>query len=361
MIYLISCVISGRIPEAEQIQDIDLEELFQVSQNHVLTAVTAYALESIGIQDHAFTQAKAKAIRKNILLDAERTKLFRILEAEHIWYMPLKGALLKDWYPKTGMRQMSDNDILYDREYRDRVKEIMLEEGFRLEKTRKNVDEYAKNPVYYFEMHIDLFSEYREKFYRYYEDIRSRLIQDEHKNYGCHFRDEDFYIYLILHEYKHYADGGTGIRSLLDVYIFIGRSGKSLDMEYIQTELEKLNAVGFERQTRELAMKLFGFAELSADERQLLDQYIFSGAYGTFANAGKNKIESEMQGTGKTAKLSYIFHRLFPPMRVIRSEYPFFYRYKVLIPVLWLIRPFMRFSVNRKRMISEIKYLWMHK
>ena len=110
MIYLTTCAINNEKPKQERIEKLNLPELFEVCQKHILTACVAYALESAGIKDSAFSQAKEKAIRKNILLDTERRTILRRLEEEKIWYMPLKGALLHNWYPKLGMRQMSDND-----------------------------------------------------------------------------------------------------------------------------------------------------------------------------------------------------------------------------------------------------------
>lgn len=38
--------------------------------------------------------------------------------------MPLKGILLKEMYPKIGMLQMADNDILYDKQYRKETSQI---------------------------------------------------------------------------------------------------------------------------------------------------------------------------------------------------------------------------------------------
>lgn len=362
MLYLASCAVNSVAPGPEKMREIDLEQLFKVCESHVLTAVTAYALETAGIQDHAFTQAKEKAIRKNILLDAERSALLKRLEAEHIWYMPLKGAILKDWYPKLGMRQMSDNDILCDKEYRKRIREIMQEAGFTLEKSKINVEEYSKKPVHNFEMHFDLFTEYNQgKIYSYYETVKDRLIRDAQCQYGYHFSVEDFYLYMTAHEYKHYAEGGTGVRSLLDVYILMRKFGDTLDMQYIAAEAEKMGIAAFEKQNRELAMQLFGSHSLTDEQMQQLDYYIFSGAYGTFEHSGKNRVERAMQGNGSSAKLRYLFQRLFPPMDKIRTGYPFFYQHKWLIPVLWLIRPFRALIVNRGRMLSEIKHLISHK
>ena len=64
-----------------------------------------------------------------------------------------------------------------------------------------------------------------------------------------HFTPEDFYVYLVAHEYKHYVRGGTGLRSLLDVYVFLRRMGDSLDRDYIRRETDKLNITEFETQT----------------------------------------------------------------------------------------------------------------
>ena len=72
MIDLTACAVNNRKPSQERIVDLDLTKLFEVCQEHILTACAAYVLESVGIKDNEFTQAKEKAVRKNILLDAER-------------------------------------------------------------------------------------------------------------------------------------------------------------------------------------------------------------------------------------------------------------------------------------------------
>lgn len=59
-------------------------------------------------------QTRDMAIRKNAMLDLSRESLFAYFEEQGIWYMPLKGSILKDMYPRLGMRQMADNDILID-------------------------------------------------------------------------------------------------------------------------------------------------------------------------------------------------------------------------------------------------------
>ena len=355
MIYLTSCAVNGVLPNREKLTSVSLPMLFEVCQSHVLTAVVAYALESVGIQDKAFIQAKAKAIRKNILLDVERAEIFNYMEKEHIWHMPLKGALLKDWYPKAGMRQMSDNDILYDSKFRNQTRKMMAERGFTLKGSSDNVDEYCKKPVYNFELHTALFTEYKkEKIYHYYSEIKNKLEKDTDRQYGYHFRTEDFYLYMITHEYKHYTGGGTGVRSLLDTYIFMKKFGSSLNRDYLDREFRKIGILEFEQQNYRLAMKVFQSGHLTEQEKNLLKYYIFSGTYGSFEHAGKNKVEQ------KETKKEYIFHRCFPSPEEVKPWFPFFYEHQWLMPVLWAIRPFRGLFFHGKTIKAEIKYLFKH-
>jgi hypothetical protein len=91
LMYLIRCVLNDNIPAKEKLDKMDLSGVFAVAKAHSLTAIAAYALESAGIYDKAFEEEKNKAIRKEIILDAERERVLAELEKAGIWYMPLKG------------------------------------------------------------------------------------------------------------------------------------------------------------------------------------------------------------------------------------------------------------------------------
>ena len=355
MIYLTACAVNGRLPDKERTASLDLPGLFEVCQAHILTACTAYALAAAGIDDAGFTQAKEKAVRKNILLDAERNKILRRLEGEGIWYMPLKGALLKDWYPKLGMRQMSDNDILIAPEGREAARKIMEELGFTLKWQKENVDEYIREPVYNFELHVSFFPDMEKYsgrgFTDYYRDVKERLVSSDN-GLAQSFTDEDFYIYMIVHEYKHFTDGGTGVRSLLDVYVFMRRFGDGLDRCYLDAEFSKLGIADFERENRRLAGKVFGMEKLTAEEEKQLDYYVTSGVYGNVENAVRNRM------SGQGSRFRYVISRIFLPMEQIRSGYPFFYRHKLLIPLLWIRRIFRILFRAPKRLAAELKAIF---
>ena len=153
-------------------------------------------------------------------------------------------------------------------------------------------DIYHKAPVSNFEIHRALFSEATQPMlFSYYRDVKRRLIQNNDAGSGYHFCTNDFYIYMIAHEFKHYAGGGTGLRSLLDLYIFLREFEAAMNWGYISGELTKLGILDFEERNRSLAVHLFSGNALFESEQELLDDLIISGTYGTEERMLRKKIE----------------------------------------------------------------------
>ena len=357
VIELSGCIVNNVPPDAKRIAEMNLEALFSASKRHMLSAITGYALDAAGVSDERFTQEKGKAIRKEMLMENEKRQFFASLEKEGIWYMPLKGAVLKDLYPKIGMRQMADYDILIDPAKAEEVRRILERLGF----TTKffgvgNHDVYYKMPVCNFEIHTKLFGEgHNEKLAAYYRDVKERLVQDHDGGFAYHFSPEDFYIYMIAHEYKHFSGSGTGLRSVLDTYVFWLNYGDALDKAYLNRELMKLGLAAFEAEIRSLALHLFGEGELTEHDQEMLSYIIFSGTYGTI----DNRVKNQLRDTGES-KLLYMVKRFSVPVRKsdkryasFAGMYPVFYRYRILLPLL----PFYRIgrSVRSGRFRGEAR------
>ena len=60
LIYLCGCAANGIKPDAEKVRKMDLEQLYKTAEFHSLTAITAFALESAGMKNKAFSQAKER-------------------------------------------------------------------------------------------------------------------------------------------------------------------------------------------------------------------------------------------------------------------------------------------------------------
>lgn len=381
MLYLTSCALNGEDPEAKKLEQMNLSHVYQMSVFHSLAAMTFFVLEKSLPDDRMqedkclieWREARDKAIVKNMLLDDERRQLEHYCEEHAIWYMPLKGVLLKELFPQPQLRQMADNDILFDAIYQDKIYEWFTARGYEAESFKIGVEDcYLKAPVYNFEMHTSLFSEYLEPVWAgYYSDIKGRLLLDEGNQFGYHFSDEDFYIYITAHAYKHYKNSGTGLRSLIDCYVYNRAKGKSMDWQYIKDELSHLEIQEFEAHMRQLAKKLYEGArafheeELSEEEKELLEYYLFAGTYGTqeinVHNALRNLNPDEKMVSFWT-KLRYIKSRLFPDRKFMEEWChmfaPVLLRHRCLIGAAYVCRFFLNtirlYSVRK----SELKSLW---
>ena len=223
-----------------------------------------------------------------------------------------------------------------------------------------NHDVYEKEPVYNFEMHTSLFGEaHNEIWAEYYKDIQSKLNKsDNHFQYS--FTDEDFYIYFIVHAFKHFDGCGTGIRYFVDSYVY--QNAKNLDWGYIEEELDKLGVLAFEKTFRSISMKIFGKGEavsrLNREEYSMLCDSMFAGTYGNLQSGVEKKLH-KMQGnedkiTNRT-KMKYYMSRLFPPMSFIKAYHPLVYRIKIIIPLFIVFRMVRGVLINGEKLMKEAK------
>lgn len=355
LLHLVLCALHDKIPDTKLISSLNYEDLLKISKFHSLTVMTAYALESAGIKNKEINEEKNLVLRNILLLDNERRKICNFFDENHIWYMPLKGVYLKEYYPRTGMRQMCDNDILIDPDGISSTDKWMLERGYSKHEESSHDISYLKPPCYNYEIHYALVADYHgHSWAEYYSSVKEKLIQKSENSFEYCFTNEDFYIFMCLHEYKHYSSGGTGLRSLIDVYVFLDKFSEKLDWEYIREECKKLEIADFEEKSRLLALKLLSsdeIPELNDDEAEMLGFYFNSGVYGTISN----KAEQRMNSFNSDSKFVYFFRRIFPPLDVYKRRFPFFYKHRILLPIGWGYRLLRGIFCKKSSIKAEIK------
>ena len=356
MIYLVSCAVNGEAPDKARIAEMDLREVYRLSAMHMMTAAVACALERVMPLPHAFDQAKKKAIRKLTLFELERSMIVQEFEKAGIWYMPLKGILLKDDYPEPFMREMTDNDILVDNTRMNDIRSIMERLGYSCEFFEQwHHDVYSKPPTLEFEMHRSLFPTDGETagFAAYFADIWDRLVPVSACGYAM--TDEDFYCYLLCHAFKHYSHAGTGLRSLLDIFLFL-RAHPAFRPETLSAELERLGLTKFERDMRSLSKKVFTRQPLSDAEFRELAYFVFSGNYGTAENAQYHHTANSLgDDDSSRAKRKYLLRWVFISGEALEARYPFVARHQILYPFLLVYRPIKGVLTHPKGIVSEYR------
>ncbi|MGN1433329.1 MAG: nucleotidyltransferase family protein [Ruminococcus sp.] len=365
VLYLSLCALNDVTPDTERVEEMNNDMLFELCQKHSMTSLVYYALAKVITPEHRWLEANGKAVRKNMLLNLEREKILTFMNENGIKHMPLKGIIMKELYPKPYMRQMSDNDIWFDESYSNELESFMRKLGYTDVVVGKgNHDNYKRPPVYNFEMHRKLFNKSQEPFYSYYKDINRLFIRDKNSKYGCHFEINDFYVYMLAHEYKHYSIGGTGLRSIIDCCVYLKIYGNEMSFTYIETETKNLGISEFEEKQRMLCRKLISmnFDMLCEYEKEMLEYFFLSGVYGNFENKVSNKLKSFDTGgkINSKSKVKYIFSRIFPSMEFYKVYYPSFYKHKLFLPICFLVRVYKGIFVSRKKLKKEIQVLKKH-
>ncbi len=355
LIYLVSCAVDEITPDARRCAEMDDEKVYALAKQHMLSAAAACALEKVMPLPNHWLSAKGNSKRRLIIFQAERARIFREFDERGIRYLPLKGIILKDLYPKPEMREMSDNDILCDVTQMDEIKEIMLSMGYTCKHFGGHEHDVYNKSTASFEMHRTLFNsiEHPEE-HSYYQTISERIIKDDGNTCGYHMTDDDFYVYCINHMYKHFTKGGTGLRSLLDIYLINKKKGGALNLDYIGGELDNFGLRDFEIKARELALKTFSLQPLTDSEQAQLAFYVNSGTYGTTNHLVLSKFKNDKS---KKARRRYILRRIFPDEDYLNLYEPVVYRHRILYPFLVIYRPFRALVKKRTKVASEIKTL----
>lgn len=350
LLCLLKCsLLGGDVPLPQK--EINHKALLDLANKQQVYNIILPSLQNAGIltaaEESAWNDCRLSELRRTIVVNNERAAICAMLDEAGIKYMFLKGLVIREYYPSSFMRQMSDNDILYDKAMRDKLLKIMKHRGFYLGTASENSDDFYKKPYCSFEMHRDLFFEGSE--------FCPGLNPWEHakKIEGCRFEmsREDNYIYALAHMYKHYTCGhGCGVRFLCDMYL-LSHSKDKLDWDYINSKFAEFGLAGFHRIVLSLADCVFGEKQPGAEEKALLSKMFDGGVFGKF----ERNITEEVNNYG--GKFGWLMHRLFPKKSEMKAQYKVLEKKPFLLPFYYIYRLFDKYKHNKKVMMNDLKEL----
>ena len=149
---------------------------------------------------------------------AAADKVSEIFNRERIRHIHLKGYVMRTLYPSPEMRTSCDLDVLISPNDVLGAKNALVSEGF----TFLSEEEKELHFSYPGGVHIELHRALAEERYRDGSVCFADALDRAEKAQGYRYRqsDEDFYVYMIFHLAKHFVLGGSGVRSVLDIYIY---------------------------------------------------------------------------------------------------------------------------------------------
>jgi hypothetical protein len=274
------------------------------------------------------------------------------LEDAQIFFLPLKGSILRGYYPEAWMRTSCDIDILVQADILDKAAQVVCDRlGYiRAEHpTAYELSLHTQSGVH-IELHFDLTDGGLND--RGHE-ILSNIFAYAQPTVGkaCHLQisDDVFYFYHIAHMAKHFEHGGCGVRPFLDLWILNHRAG--FDKQGRETLLQQNGLFTFAKACEKLSESWFGSADYDDVGRQMEFYILTGGVYGTLEN------RVSIQQAKKGGKVKYLLSRVFISNKELMVKYPKLKQHPWLAPFYhvkrWL-KP-LTDKKTRKRSMHELE------
>lgn len=354
-----------KVPEPPK--ELDFKEFYRFAKFHCVENIVYHALEQIEIEGQEELLAKWAQNRDGNIFKlmtqlGELERLSAAFEEMKIKHLPLKGALLVDIYPQFDFRYLGDLDILFEEKDLPKVFEFMESQGYKAveEDFAIHHTDYSKTMNGFemmIEVHNDLVEKHRE-YYELYEEPWSNLQLENVTNYRYKMSLEDFYIFLLVHLVKHYYNSGTGIRSIMDIYVFLNAYGEQLNYSYIDQKLDLVGLKEFRDSIEQVTMSLFEGTPLPEKLIEMAERLLSHGAFGDRESFLTNQLENGLKSK-RQSKIGYIASRIFLPRLRMEGLYPIIKKHPYLLPYFWCHRVLSRLfnKKNRKNLKQEISRL----
>ena len=332
-----------------------LGEVYELAVKHDLHHLVGQALSKTTLpaseELDKCKKAAMSAFLRYMQQNHEYTRVCAVLEDAGIPFIPLKGTVLREYYPEAWMRTSCDADILVKEEILDTAVALLTEKlAYKAdEKSDHDISLFAPSGTH-LELHYDTIQERyevngcREVLSTIWDHAAPKEVEKHH----LWLTDEMFYFYHMAHMAKHFEAGGCGVRPFLDIWIMNHRM--SFDKAKRHALLEKGGLLQFAKAAESLSEVWFSNVEPTKMDTAVGDYILRADLYGDQANRAAF-------GQAKNGgKLKYLLtRRVFMPYAYLKDEYPVLKKYKYLTPVYQVVRWFR--LLNKGKMGSVVQEL----
>ena len=359
-IKLLRYVLKGDVPTLPD--DIDFYKLYEFGRSHGVENMLYVGLKGLNIDVpkdvfQKFYYSYLMSIKIDTLQTMELEKIGKAFEDAGIDYIPLKGSVVKYFYPMPNYRKSGDVDVLVRRNKLESARAVVENEGYKFNYIYENHGvhyEFTKSTFFHFELHRKLVG----------DDDRSQALLSKAWNYAklksgtshTYGFDINFlYVHLIAHIAKHLRYGGAGLRLFGDIWIM--QSKNMIDKTKVRQYLEKANLSEIEEYTVKLAERWFLDKKDNDKVLNKLELFVFrGGSFGTVSQ--KLNMASFGQADSKQFKNKYwkkkFLSYFFEPLPYMKQKYSILVSHSWLLPIMWIYRlvkiPFTEMHMVSKRL-----------
>lgn len=341
-------------------------DLFRLSKKHDIAPIVGNAMNKYGTFEHlpvdieesereAIAKIKTKfdeqiftAVYRYENINNELKEIRRILGEAKIPFIPLKGSVIRKYYPEPWQRTSCDIDILVKEKDADNAAEdLQTRLQYRCEeKWQHDISLFSPSNVHV-ELHFKLldsdFKQVKDLIDVWSGDEISLLSDSEYQ-----MSKELFLLYHIYHMAKHFVRGGCGIKPFIDLWIIKNKVG--FDEEKAQKMLQESGLLAFFERSTDLVNVWFEGKEHSEITQEMENYILQGGVYGTLEQ------QLAMSQNKKGGKFRHLLSKIFLSYEQMKVYYPSVKKCPILFP-FYQVRRWCRilFCGGRKAAMNEIK------
>lgn len=307
-----------------------LSALLTLSRRHDLAHLIGDVLHRNGLLNELemkknFLRERNMAVYRYEQQQYEFQRICEIFEVERIAFIPLKGCVIRDYYPEPWMRTSCDIDILIQVDALEKAKQVLTQKMlYQVDalNTGHDISFFSRGGVH-LELHYNLMEEScAQNSNEILRNVWAGVNQDG--LYQKSMTSEMFYFYHIAHMAKHFEIGGCGVRPFLDLYFL--KNGMGCSAVKCHQLLEIGGLLAFAKAMEKTADFWFDNGEQTDLTLSVQDYILYAGMY------ADSKNYTAVQQVRRGGKFKNIIFKIFLPYEQLKVRYPQLEEKKWLTP-----------------------------
>lgn len=304
----------------------------------------AIRMENIPLGDEVksvYEKADYASLIRYERMKYDLAEIEKLLNGAKIAHLPLKGAVVRELYPKKEYRLSSDIDILIHTEDLQKTEKLVISE-LHFEKLKESNHDYSYRTVdgVSVEIHYGFI-----KFYPEMDEVLKNVWEQSVSvsgDYTFAMPNDLFVYYHLAHLAKHFLYSGFGIRSLIDLYVMTEKG--YYDKENVLSLCKTGQIDVFAKEIFALMDYCFYQGQPTEQTEKVLEKMLYGSLFG---NEKDGFVYIKRQR--KKSKLSRFFSHIFPSYTAMKSNYPVLSKCPILLPFVWIRRWLKIFSPKKRK------------
>ena len=375
IIDLLNSSIHDTKPKLDYSKNVDWDKVIEESNAHSITGLLYPALKKY--DNSKLDVDVLNSLKKSTFISAvqqskhikETAKILELFNKNNIPVIVLKGLVIRNYYPMPDLRTMCDSDVIIHKEDLEKVRTLLLNEGFREE-------EDAGHHIAFFKFGFNLEVHWtlaNETFRKGQECFQEHIWKDARKIQvdgvdTLALSLEDQALHFCAHMASHMAISGFGVRQLADLVLLVEHEGKNINWNSFIKKTKKSGLYKFSIGMFKVCNYLFNMEipkelkDNNNDEeviKLVINDIFTGGVYGQrdLSFTFRAQVGYDIEEDNTISMIKRYIQIILPPPSKLSDRYGYAKKYKILLPIAWIHHIFVGITTKEYSKESKKKFL----